>query len=473
MVSRVLVCAVSVVALSAVSCFALTEFDDLQTTRWEGFELPFMDQGEVPQFDILFVVDRPTQPDEIMWTVMGDAMLESANVPSALGGWDGATIGPPGGQTVELHIGVITSDLGAGFDGFGGCDLYGDDGILRSDVLPSDQYGEYHCGALADGDKFIRVIDGLVTNMEGVDDVGSAVQCLVLAQMTRTTTCPIKQPFRAVERALADHRDIANASFLQPEGGLAVVFISGEDDCSADDFSVYDPSLFGPYHCFSQGLTCVRDGNVYTDCSEPAGGALMATADLASLLSNAKGDNMVVVSVMAGPYDAATGVEVDEVPDLGMQIQPTCAVAGGGLEALPAVRLSLLKDRFADSALFQEICAPDSGQFFDGVARKLAAQTAYRCMPKVPVDDDSAEPGIQARCEVFDVVNPDELEEKRYGPYPECRLSGYGVTCWEMMPEHKCTAGYKLVLQRPPGDDMESQNLQVEVDCLVHIEDPR
>lgn len=473
MVKRVMICTVSALALLAGSCFALTDFDDLQTTRQETFPLPFMEQGDVPQFDILFVVDRPTHHDEILWNAMGDMMLASSNMPNALWGVDNGTIGPPGQQSVELHIGVITSDLGAGFEDFDGCDLYGDDGILRSDVLPSDLYGEYGCESLAGDDKFIRVVDGLVTNMEGVEDVGAAVQCLVLAQMTRTTTCPIKQPLRAVQRALADHRDIANELFLQSAGGLAVVFISGEDDCSADDLSVYDPTLFGPYHCFAQGLSCVQQGNVFTDCTEPAGGALMATAELASLLNTVKGDNAVVVSVMAGPYNAATGVQVDDVPDVGMQIRPTCEVAGGGLEALPAVRLSLLKDHFADSALFQEICAPDSGQFFDGVARKLAAQTAYRCMPKVPVDDDPATPGMQARCTIMDVVNPDEVDEKRYGPYPECRLSGYGVTCWEMMPQESCTAGYKVVLQRAPGDDMESQNLQVEADCLVHIEDPR
>lgn len=472
MVKRLMVWMVSALALLVGGCFALTDFDDLQTTRRETFELPFMEQGALPQFDILFVVDRPTQQDEIMWSAMDDMLLESGGVRDALGtlSYDGNS---PGLGPVELHIGVITSDLGAGFDGFDGCDLHGDDGILRDDVLSAELYNEYGCESLTDGDKFIRVVEGAVQNMGYISDVSSAVKCLVLAQMTRTTTCPIKQPFRAVQRALDYHRDSANELFLREEGGLAVVFISGEDDCSADDFSLYNPTLFSPYHCFAQGLDCVQEGNIYTACTERAGGALMPTAELATLLEAAKGNNTVVVSVMAGPYDADTGVMINNVPDVGMQIQPSCKADGGGLEALPAVRLSLLKDHFADSALFQEICAPDSGQFFEGVARKLAAQTAYRCMPKVPVDTDGSKPGMQAQCDIMDVVNPGEVSEDRIGPYPECRQSGYGVTCWEMMPEERCTARYKLVLQRAPDDDMESSNYIVEADCLVHMEDPQ
>ncbi len=470
MVTRAIVCTVCV-ALVGGGCFALTDFEDLQTTRRETFELPFMEQGAVPEFDILFVVDRPTYYDETLWNAMDEATVESGGMPDALGGiaFDG---NGPGYSSVELHIGVITSDLGAGFDGFTGCDVIGDDGVLRPDVLPADTYGEYGCGPLNDGNNFLRVVDGMVENMTGVSEVSKAVQCMILAQMTRHTTCPIKQPLRAVQRALDGHGGGANDLFLRDQGGLAVVFISGEDDCSADDTSVYNPAVFGPYHCLTQGLDCVQDGNVFKDCVEPPGGVLMPTAELAALLGSVKGDNAVVVSVMAGPYDSDIGVLISDVPDVGMQIQPSCQGSGGALEALPAVRLSLLQDQFADSAMFQEICSPDSGQFFEGVAHKLAAQSTYRCMPKVPTDTEPGRPGMQAQCDIMDVVNPGEVTEQRIGPYPECNHSGYGVTCWEMMPELSCTARYKLVLQRAPEDDMESHNYIVEADCLVHMEDP-
>jgi hypothetical protein len=210
-----------------------------------------MEQGDVPQFDILFVVDRPTQQDQSsMWTAMDGLMTDSGGVPEALGDAQYDLNGGPGAAFVELHIGVITSDLGAGTDAFYGCDIAGDDGVLRDEVLPSDEYAEYGCQPLTAGDNFLRVWNGEVQNMGGVVDVSAAVQCLILAQMNRTTTCPIKQPLRAVQRALADHRDAANQEFLRSEGGLAVVFISGEDDCSADDYGLYNPSVFSPYHCF-------------------------------------------------------------------------------------------------------------------------------------------------------------------------------------------------------------------------------
>jgi hypothetical protein len=474
MVKRVMVWTVGALVLILGGCFAITDFEDLQTTRNEIFELPFMEEGEVPAYDILFVVDRPTWHDEEMWDTLDEAAAQSSTMSGPLGAvfLDGQT--PPGMYEVELHIGVITSDLGAGFSGFEGCELNGDDGLLRTEVLPAAEYSQYNCQPLTDGDQFLRVVGGEVRNMVGVFDVGDAVQCMILAQMTRQTSCPIKQPFRAVQRAVDDHLNDDDEGFLRGAGGLAVVFISGEDDCSADDLSVYDPSLFGPYHCFTQGLECTQVGSVFTDCSEPTGGALMPTAELAALLGGAKGGGAVVVSVMAGPYQADVGVQVDDVPDLGMQIQPSCQAAGGGLAALPGIRLSLLQDQFADSSLFQEICAQDSGQFFEALAHMLAAQTAYRCMPKVPVDTDDSTPGMQAQCSILDVVNPGVVDlEERSDPYPECRNSGYDVTCWEMMPELSCTAGYKLVLARPSGEEIQTQNYLVEADCLVHMEDPR
>jgi len=471
MAMRVMVWTLGALVLLGGGCFALTDFEDLQTTRRETFELPFVEQGALPQFDILFVVDRPTVHDVTMWNTIDDMALQSGDMPEALGAsYDNQG---PGVWAVELHIGVITSDLGSGLGGFNGCDLAGDDGILRSDVLPAAEYGEYGCEPLADGDKFIRVVDGVVENMGSVSDVSAAVQCLILAQMTRTTTCPIKQPLRAVQRALSDHVDSANDLFLRDEGGLAVVFISGEDDCSADDYSVYNPALFGPYHCFSQGLSCVQEGNVFSDCVEPMNGVLMPTTELADLLGTAKGNDSVVVSVMAGAYDKHTGVLINEVPDVGMQIQQSCDASQTSLVALPAIRLSLLQEQFADNALFQDICAPDSGRFFDGVAHKLAAQISYRCMPKVPVDTDLSKPGMQALCDIVDVINPGMVGiEDRTDPYDECNVSGYGNTCWEMLPEQGCTAGYKLVLQRAPGDHNESLGYIVEADCLVHMEDP-
>ncbi len=474
MVKRVMVWSVSVLALLLVGCILLTEFDDLQTTRYEVFELPFVEEGQVPEFDILFVVDRPTWNDAVMWDIMDEATQETGIMRDALGGVLLDATGPPTNTSVELHIGVITSDLGAGLADFDGCEVLGDDGLLQSEVLSDDEYSGYNCQPLNDGEKFLRVVNGVVVNMGSMEDVGAAVQCMILAQMTRTTGCPIKQPFGAVKLAIDDHRDGGNQDFLRDEGGLAVVFISGEDDCSAYDPSVYDPALFSPYHCFSQGLDCVQVGDVFTECSEPVEGSLMPTADLAALLNAAKGDSSVVVSVMAGPYNADTGVIVQNVSDLGLQIQPSCRATESGLEALPGIRLSLLKDQFADSSVFQEICSPDSGLFFDELAHKLAAQTSYRCMPKVPVDSDESMPGMQADCTIEDVVNPDEVNlEYRLGPHPECRYSGYSVTCWEMMAEENCTMGYKLVLARPSSEDLATENYLVEANCLVHMEDPR
>ncbi|MDY0003848.1 MAG: hypothetical protein RBU30_21300, partial [Polyangia bacterium] len=65
---------------STAGCFAVTDFEDLDTTRRESFELPFREQGEVPEFDILFVVDRPLAYNSAMFGAMDGLAGESGGM---------------------------------------------------------------------------------------------------------------------------------------------------------------------------------------------------------------------------------------------------------------------------------------------------------------------------------------------------------------------------------------------------------
>lgn len=477
-------CSLALAILLAVSgsgCSLVTDFDNLDTSRKETFELPFREQGEVPQFDILFVVDRPLAYNQQMMGAM-DEVAESA--PGMLDGmsevmglpelnWDG---GYGGGI---LQIGVITSDLGAGGAALEGCDEVGDEGVLLTVDPPTlEAHGITGCGYLQD--PYLTVVNEQVTNMvDGSDNpmtdvtVDEAVRCMVMTQMYRETSCPVRQPLGAFRKALVEHRDGLNAGFLRSDAGLAVVFITSEDDCSAVDPNLYqvDPTAFGAYRCFSQGLRCDEEQpGIFSKCRERTlaeGGPLLPLDTLYTEVTSWKPRSRVVVSVMAGPYGPEDPAEVITGPDQLPTLKETCGDRLDGLYGLPGIRLELFRGKFQENSVFHEICDPQVDMLFSRLSQKLAAQLTYRCMPFRPADrDGDPSNGRQVECRVRDVLNPDTLLVSRTDWYHHCDEAAQGETCWEVMAEEDCITGYKMVLSRlsEPADPY-----IVEAECDIDV----
>lgn len=463
--------------LFAGGCYLVTDFDDLDTTRRETFELPFRAQGEVPEFDILFVVDRPHSGDSLGPTE-GDVF---EGMPTLISGMDYAM-----GVIEEdfrgdgiLHIGVISSDLGSGDAAFPGCDTVGDEGhLLGVDPEALQEWGIEGCGRLTE--PFILVVNEEVTNMVDASDVpmvdvtvDHAVRCLVMSQRVKETECRIRQPLGAFRKALFEHHLGPNAGFLRSQAGLAVVFITTEDDCSAADPSLYAlaPREFGPYTCFDLGLRCEESPQrpgVYEQCDDPEeGGPLLPLRDLHLEMLEWKPQSRMVVSVMAGPFGVNHPVEVLSQPYQLPTLKETCSDLERNLYGLPGVRLELFRRKFAENSVFHEICDPDVEQLYTRLAQKLAAQLTYRCMPFRPADmDGNPHNGLQVDCKVRDVLNPDTTAPEPSPEYPHCDQSPLAPTCWEVMHEETCQSGFKMVLAReiePVGDYV------VVADCAIDV----
>jgi hypothetical protein len=457
------------------------DFDDLDTSRRETFELPFREQGEVPQFDILFVVDRPLAYDPVMMGAM-DGLAEGA--PGMLAGmssvvalpdlnWDGMDRGG------VLQIGVISSDLGAGGAALSGCDELGDEGILLGvDPTALEAAGITGCGRLED--PFLKVQDEAVLNMVDASDVAMpevtvdhAIRCMVMTQMLRETSCPVRQPLGAFRKALDEHREGANEGFLRDDAGLAVVFITAEDDCSAVDPSLYqvEPGTFGPYTCFAEGLRCEESRpGVFTKCRDrtPAeGGPLLQLDGLYAEVTSWKPRSRVVVSVMAGPYGPEDPAQVITLPESLPMLKETCGDRLDGIYGLPGIRLELFRSLFQENSVFHEICDPQVDTLFSRLSQKLAAQLTYRCMPFRPADGDGdPNNGRQVDCNVRDVLNPDSVSVAYTDYYQHCDLAPLGATCWEVMTEEDCLSGYKMVLSRLSEP---AEPYIVEADCDIDV----
>lgn len=120
----------------------------------------------------------------------------------------------------DLHVGVITMDVGTGGHPVSGCPhpTDGDDGVLVTESHPlpvgcADQYPPYL--SWAEGDDLARFSEDF-SCVSGLGEEG----------------CRFRQPLEALRRALLVHRDDANEGFLRDNSLLVVLFVTTADDCS-------------------------------------------------------------------------------------------------------------------------------------------------------------------------------------------------------------------------------------------------
>jgi hypothetical protein len=164
------------------------------------------------------------------------------------------------GLRADYHIGVVTTDLGAGDH----IDMNCRPGGLGGRLQRVGRQASPGCPAPTDG-SFLRYNQLLGTsNVPAGSTLEATLGCMAAVG---EVGCGFEQPLEAAYRAL--HDNIAeNVGFLRPDGILVVLFITDEDDCSAEPMSdlFVSPSAPPPsgigyrtsYRCTRFGV--VRDG---------------------------------------------------------------------------------------------------------------------------------------------------------------------------------------------------------------------
>lgn len=316
--------------------------------------------------DLLFVIDdSPSMLDK------------QANLRANFPNFVNALSSLPGGMP-DLHIGVISTDLGAlgaddtapgptvGVVGNGGCGGTGKGGVLQLGQAGDSVAGTF----LSD----IRTIGGeRIRNYTG--DLAT-----VFGQMATlgATGCGFEAPLEAMKRALSNTTQ--NAGFLRPDAYLAVVFLTDEDDCSFRSAS----ALFAPdspalgalqsFRCTRFGVTCAVGGETSdamnqvgakSACSSNESSTLLTrVGDYATFLRGLKPDPcQVIVAGIVGP-PTPVEVELRMPPGSSMSVQAlraSCVYTGatGEERADPAVRLQLFLDQFPGRTTSTTICQQD------------------------------------------------------------------------------------------------------------------
>jgi hypothetical protein len=455
-----LCCVVAVTCCAIVACTVVTDFDEgeIQTTKRETFLLQYNPQNLVEGYDVLFVVDNSADATQVV-----DGFVTSGgNMGPGVGGdvEDGTTLNF---NSPILHVGIISPDLGTGDDPDGPCFGSGKDAALLTTTARD-------CPSLKEGTKFLTIEDHFTSDFEGGMEMGAALDCLIRGQTEQTDGgCPFIQPLKAVEEALPA---LESTGFLRSEAGLAIIFVSSKDDCSAASADLFDPEnqhlgALNTYRCFRQGVVCDEDltsPGQKTNCHANPDGTYVRTIDsFYDALTAYKDADKILVSTITAPL---TPITVEEHLGAGLALSYSC---GSLLEerGKPAVRLDQFQDMFEGDDLECSICDPDMGELLYKISDRMAAQTAVRCIPSVPVDTDPETPEMDADCKVWDVENLDTSEETRTGPYPPCNPENPEYPCYNVTFEEICNSDYHLDLMRdrPPKEET-----QVVAECLVKIE---
>jgi len=278
----------------------------------------------------------------------------------------------------SVRIGTVSSDMGTGGFTIPTCARsdFGDDGIL-SDVgnteLPGcaasyPQYAELSSGASASElDDFVQQV--ACTAQLGTGGCGFEQQLEGLVKAVTPSTAPIT--FHA---GTSGHADGANAGFLRPDALLATIVVTDENDCSAAD-----PAMFDPSSPTDLNLRCMASPGMlhpvrrYVDALQAA---------------RSRPDDVIFALIAGVPVDLA-GADPASIladprmtetvdPAMPTRLVPSC-VTDTGL-AFPPTRMVEVADELPGSTV-QSICQGDFTPAVDAILRRVGRRASGACTP--------------------------------------------------------------------------------------------
>lgn len=321
--------------------------------------------------DMIWLVDNSNSMAEEQASLAANfpALIEVLTQPPDADG-DGEPDFPP---LTDLRVAVVTPDLGVGDNpGVIGCGTDdGDEGLF---ITESRAPGGGCAGLVLDPPPWLQ-FDG--TNAADFnDDFGCITQL-------GTDGCGLEQQLEAMHRSLFVHTGAGgpHEGFLRDNSLVAVVYVTDEDDCSAADETLFDPSPGAVSELGRFGTRCA----FHPERLHPTSRYIDA---LRNLSLDRRGD-VIVAAITGVPRDLTsdpTNIDYDALmddPRMRFTIDPTddnklvpaCSFGGVG-SAPPARRIVEVVQDFADrgDGLVQSICAPDLRPSIEAIANLIAAR---------------------------------------------------------------------------------------------------
>ncbi|MBU1218496.1 hypothetical protein KKF34_05180 [Myxococcota bacterium] len=347
----------------------------------------------------------------------------------------------PGGMP-NMHIGVITSDVGPGITQYPDCVSEGNDGLLVKggcsnpegsafvvDVNPAgcqvnrtefDTCSSHDCSAEnCLGSAFIsqgRALepDDLELVMDdkgcprcrnyGVEKLDDVLKCMV---DVGTSGCSFEMHFESLRRAFVPGK---NPGFIREGAVLAYLLTADEDDCTVSDrrfFDFEDISLdgeLGPaskFRCTEHGLICDQpwkrtfepnQGEVtYTGCrprtEDDENNLLMPVSEISEFFAGIKPRELLIARAIAGPYNEGI-VKVTKDENSWPNFFPICGgdISNGarnGIRIREFINQLIQYDRDIENAV-TSICDPSFEAKIDEFVGKIQSTINGYC-PVSPI----------------------------------------------------------------------------------------
>jgi hypothetical protein len=420
--------------------------------------------------DILFLIDTSSSMRPLQ-----DKLLQ--NFPVFMTTLEGIQGGLP-----NVHIGVISSDLGAGpFIDVPQCRPGGDLGLLQNAPRGACQppNGQF--------------ISSIGPNRNYTGTIAETFTCIAALG---DTGCGFEHQFASLRAALDPNlRPVQNDGFLRDTAYLAVILITNEDDCSAPpDSDLFDPGqrlvsdTYGPlssFRCNEYGHLCNgappprTSGGALTGCvSNEAGKLLPVAAEIAFLKSLKADPNKVLVAAITGPTEpynvqmlpvmnAMTGTSEDQPA-----IAHSCS-ENSGEYADPSVRIKTWVDGFGRNGLFMPICAPSFAPSLQLIAAEIGKVLGPKCVEGQLLDNDPNTPDVQPDCQVSDrgfTAEGNAVESA----VPSCDASGGARPCWNLVDDADNCPGAKVLQVTRDGAAPPDTNTAIACAvCVPNSPDPR
>ncbi len=332
----------------------------------------------------------------------------------------------------NLHVGVISSDLGAPSDAaIVGCTATGDSGNFFTTPEGSCLSNDF---TIPDDDYLADDAAGTSKNFTPPDPAGisTVLRCIGLLG---SSGCGFPHQLASIERALgADGQPPPDPTFLRPDAYLAIVILTNQDDCSApasttplpiyslgegssNDLAAPDGPLTS-YRCnggplgghLCQDLTPGSTSQAYAQPPlipppDAAGTAAGPTLALSNCVSNdtpssglipvaklvadiqalkADPNHQILVAAIAGP---ATPYTVQWGPgsgpasqELWPEIEHSCVNPNGdGSFGDPSVRIAQFVQAFGDNGLLASICDDDYAGSMISIAARISRMIGSNC----------------------------------------------------------------------------------------------
>jgi hypothetical protein len=430
------------------------------TAEWPAFA-----QTSTPKLDLLFMVDNSSSMAPLQ-AKLAAGFTDFMTVLQSL----------PGG-TPDLHVGVVSSSMGAGPEiGIEQCPVGGDQGMLQATPRTCMQTG------LADNYIAVKTnpMTGQLDTNFGAQALPGVFSCIA---MLGENGCGFEHQLASVRMALDPAiAPATNAGFLRADAFLAVILVTNEDDCSAPaDATLFSPASqlvsdpLGPlqsYRCNEFGHLCMIDGKLQAPPRKPNGdvtltgcvsnekGPLDPVADFVTFLKGLKGDParvfLAAVTGPATPY--VVGLQAPTLPDDAQWpvVEHSCQGADGTF-ADPSVRIAQAVNAFGGHGLLASICDDTMGPVLRQISTQLSLPMGAPCVP-TPAP---AGPG----CTVVDrsVADDGTLSATRV---PSCADTNGATPCWSLVADATCGAGSEH-LQVARGGATVPATLVTAIDCTA------